>query len=180
MKRTLAIIAAICFVAVSLAAQTAPKKVLTGKDIDAFVANFDKIEEELEALGDKYDDYFKTGVEPEDSQMPSPGKTIALMRAKEVPAEVKSVFKRHGLGDNGFEKMIVISAGFGALEMESAIKSQEQEYAEFPDMATYLEAAKSQVAELKSSIHKDDLSLVSSRADELRVFFADESEESDE
>ncbi len=178
MKRTLAVFAVACFAALALTAQTAPKKVLTGKDIDVFVENFDKIESELNALGDKYEDYFKTEIEPEDGQMPSPGKTIALMRAKEVPAEVKAVFKRHGLGDNGFEKIIVISAGFGALEMESAIRSQEQEYAEFPDMATYLEAAKSQVAELKASVHKDDLSLLSSRADELRGFFSDQSDES--
>lgn len=172
MKRTLAVVVFVCLVAAGIAAQTAPKKILSGKDIDAFVSNFDAIERDFDALGDKYDEYFMTGSGQDAAA--SPSATIAMMRAKAVPEEVKAILKKHGLGDNGFEKMIVISAGFGALEMDSSIAAQEQEYADYPEMTTYLDAAKKQVAELKASIHKDDLSLLSARSSALRELFAKE------
>ena len=174
MKRTLAVLAAICLVAVSLAAQAAPKKVLSGKDIEAFIANFDGIERDMDALGEKYDEYFEA--EDQDGTA-SPSMIIAQMRARKVPEEVKAILKKHGLGDNGFEKIIVISAGFGALEMDSSIVAQEQEYADYPEMAGYLDQAKQQTSELKASIHKDDLSLISARSNELRTLFDEESEE---
>ena len=160
-------------------AQTAPKKVLSAKDVDAFIANHAAIESDLEALGDKYDKYFNIpGMDQEDPQnaaapgsVPDMSAAINALRATKVPAEVQAIMQKHGMGDNGFEKYIVISYGFGALYLEKMLKMQSTAQAQTPEMKPYLDQAQQSVAQMKATVHSSDLALVSARLDDLAATF---------
>lgn len=162
-------------------AQTAPKKVLAPKDVDAFIANHAAIESDLEALGDKYDKYFDIpGVGPSAQQgaapsanggMPDMASAINTLRATKAPAEVQSIMQKHGMGDNGFEKYVVISYSFGALYLEKMLKMQSAAQAQTPEMKPYMDQAEQSVKQMKSTVHSADLSLVSARLDDLAGVF---------
>lgn len=145
----------------SVAQTTAPKKVLTAKDIDIFVAKYPAIEADFEALGDKYDDLLDTDIG--DPSLGSFGAAIAQARATKVPAEIAAILKKHGLGENGFEKIMVISFGFVSLEMENVVKEQVNAPGMTSEMKSYMDGALMQVNEMKASIHKDDLALIASK-----------------
>ncbi len=162
MIKRLSALAIFACMAVLLSAQTpAPKKVLTAKDVDIFVAKYPAIEADFEALGDKYDDLLETDMS--DPSTGSFGTAIAQVRATKVPAEIAAILKKHGLGENGFEKIMVISFGFVSLEMENAVKEQVNAPGMTPEMKSYMDGALMQVEEMKSSIHKDDLALIASK-----------------
>jgi hypothetical protein len=173
-KRILAAIMMLCLVCASFA-QTAPKKILSAKDVDAFIANHAAIETDLEALGDKYDKYFDIpGVNPAPNQggaVPDMAAEINALRATKVPAEVQSIMQKHGMGDNGFEKYIVISYGFGALYLEKMLKMQSASQAQTPEMKPYMDQAQQRVAQMKATVNSSDLALVSARLDDLAATF---------
>jgi hypothetical protein len=173
-KRILALILLPCLCLASFA-QTAPKKILSSKDIDAFIANHAAIETDLEALGDKYDKYFDLpGVSPASNQggaIPDMAAAINALRATKVPAEVQAIMQKRGMGDNGFEKYIVISYGFGALYLEKMLKMQSTAQAQTPEMKPYMDQAQQSVAQMKATVHSSDLALVSARIDDLAGVF---------
>ncbi len=149
----------VLFLCVAAFAQN-PPRVLAQKDIDAFVANFVAINADIDALGDKYDEFFNSG--DEDASME---KFYAAIHSAKVPAEVAAIFRKYGLGDNGFEKAMVISVGFSALESEGTLKQQIEESG--MDGAEFREAF-DWIASIKATMHKDDLALVNTNRDALR------------
>lgn len=138
-----------------------PPRVLAQKDVDAFVANFAAINADIDALGDKYDEFFSGGDEDAGIEQ-----FYAAIHSSKVPAEVAAIFKKYGLGDNGFEKAMVISVGFSALESEGTLKQQIEESG--MDGAEF-EGAFGWIASIKTTLHKDDLALVNSNRDALRA-----------
>ena len=173
-KKILASILVLCLCGASFA-QTAPKKILAAKDIDAFISNHAAIETDLEALGDKYDKYFDIpGANPEASpagSVPDMAAAINALRATKVPEEVQAIMRKHGMGDNGFEKYIVISYGFGALYLEKMLKMQSASQARTPEMKPYMDQAQQSVAQMKATVDGSDLALVSARLDDLAATF---------
>jgi hypothetical protein len=147
------------------AVQNVPK-VLSSTDIDAFIANFNKIDIELSALGDKYDELFSG---PEDS---SPAVLSAAIHSSEVPPEVQSVFRKYGLGNNGFEKVMVITLGFTLLEMDDMLALQAKD-GQSADVKASIDAALDQIKGMKSAIHSSDLALVDARREQLRPALTD-------
>ena len=145
----------------SLSAQTPPKKVLSAKDIDSFAANFEALNADLDAVGGKYDDIFGSDGNE------SPSQILAKLRATKIPAEIQDILRKHGLGENGFEKLMIITIGFSALEMETYLNDQRVQYGDSPDAQPYIDQGMAQVKELKAAISKDDLNLLASKRDLL-------------
>jgi hypothetical protein len=145
----------------ALFAQSAPKKVLSSKDIDAFAANFETLNGDLDALGDKYESVFAA------DENATPAEILAKLRTTKVPPEIQSILKKNGLGENGFEKLMVITIGFSALEMESYLNDQQAQYGSSPEFQPYLDKGMTQVKELKAAIHADDLALLTAKHDVL-------------
>lgn len=191
-KKILAAIFVLFFCCATFA-QTAPQKILSAKDVDAFIANYAAIESDLEALGDKYDKYFDipgltpaavSGATPTQDQggaaspangpgtgIPDMAAAINALRATKVPSEVQAIMQKHGMGENGFEKYIVISYGFGALYLEKMLKMQCSAKTQTPEMKPYLDQAQQSVEQMKATVHSSDLSLVSARLDDLAAAF---------
>lgn len=147
-------------------AQTAPAKVLSSGDVSAYVANFQTIQDQLDALGDKYDDYFFDPFEDEEDDADL---AASFRRLREVkpPAEVEAIMKKNGLGDRGFLKFVVISYCTGIAFMEASYAGYAAQYEESPEMMSYLEASMENLKAMKAVIHPADLKLVSSRLNEL-------------
>jgi hypothetical protein len=171
MKKKLAATVALLCLAAALFAQAAPKKVLSAKDVDGFIKNYATIEADLEALGDKYADFFASS---EDDNEEDIGKIIARTRSLEVPAEIQEVLKKNGLGENGFEKFMVITFGFYALYMESNLDGEAFLSSEDPEMKAIYDEYMTMVNGMKEAVHKDDLSLVESKEAELMAVLAAE------
>lgn len=150
-------------------AQTAPKKVLTAKDVDVFVAKFEAINAEFEALGDKYDNL----IGDQDGQT-SFSAVLAQTRSVTVPAEIQTILKKHGFGDNGFEKFMVISLGCSALEMERVMDEEMKGVEITAEMKPYFETAKVQITEMKAAFHPDDLKLIKAKQDKIITLLGSE------
>lgn len=145
----------------ALFAQSAPKKVLSTKDVEAFAANFETLNGDLDALGDKYESVFAT------DENASPAEILAKLRATKVPSEIQDILKKNGLGENGFEKLMVITIGFSALEMESYLNDQQAQYGSSSEFQPYIDKGMTQVKDLKAAIHADDLALLTAKRDLL-------------
>ncbi len=147
-------------------AQTAPEKVLSSADVSAYVANFQAIQDQLDALGDKYDDYFFDPFEDEEDDADL---AASFRRLREVkpPAEVEAIMRKNGLGDRGFLKFVIISYCTGIAFMEASYAGYAQEYGESPEMKSYMDTAMQNLAAMKAVIHPADLKLVSGRLNEL-------------
>lgn len=141
-------------------AQT-PKKVLSAGDIDAFIKNFNAMEADLEALGDKYDDYF--GFQEADDPDYDFVANFNKIRTIKIPAEVEAIYRKHGLGNNGLEKTMVITIGVSVVLGEQMMAA----YADMPEAALYMDTMKAQFDLMRSIIHPDDIALVSKRATEI-------------
>lgn len=172
-KRTVIGIFAL-FMCVSAFAQTEPKKVLSAEDVDAFIVNQVAIQTDLEALGDKYNDYFQL---PEgDAETAADGNiadSINRLRSVKIPDEVQEIMRKHGLGDNGFEKYIVISYCFGALYFDQMINMRFSGQTLNPEMQAYMDQMKAGVEQMKASVHANDLALVSTRLADLAAVLGD-------
>lgn len=147
-------------------AQTAPEKILSPADVSAYAANFTAIQDELDALGDKYDEYFPDAFDSEEDETDLTA-SIRRLRSVAPPAEIKAIMKKHGLGGQGFEKFVVISYCIGISAMETAYDMYASQYAGNAQMSAYLEEAKKNVEAMKSAVHPADLKLVASRQEEL-------------
>jgi len=152
-----------------LGAQEAPRKVLSDRDVDAFIANAHGIEADLDALGDRYDQSYALGALASGGTS-SPSSFLEYRNVK-VPAEVEAVMKKHGLGDGGFEKYLVIAIGFGALFMEQTMAVQLQAYADMPEMQAAMTEARAAAGAMKAAVHPDDLDLLSRRMADLAAAF---------
>lgn len=161
-----AVVTLALFASAPLFAQTAPEKVLSAADVSAYIANFDAIQEGLDALGDKYDGYFPDAFEGADGNTDLASSFMKL-RALNPPAEVAAVMKKNGLGDRGFVKFVVISYCIGIVSMQSALDLYTAQYADNAQMATYIDGVKKNVDAMKSAVHPADLKLVAARQAEL-------------
>lgn len=156
---TAVVFACVCSV---LAAQATPKKVLLAQDVINFVSTYEAMDADFTALGDKYDNLIGDMEEGE-----SLASAITRARSIHAPVEITMILKKYGYGDNGFEKLMVITFGCSALAMDQAITEQTANIEMTPEMKEYIESARSQVTEMLSAIHTDDLALIRSKQDAI-------------
>ena len=165
MFKKISIIIMLCLISSLTFAQTAPKQVLSEKDINNFITNYKKIMDAFDILDDKYSHLF-------DSIDENSGfEGMIKMRSIKVPAEIQDIFRKNGLGDNGFEKVLIIIQGTMVVVMEDDIKSLSEkleankEWAE--TMAESIKQSREAVKTLKNSINNRDLALINSKKDKL-------------
>jgi hypothetical protein len=149
-------------------AQGTPAKVLSAKDLDAFIANYAALDAALARLGDRYDSYLDISVPETASENPAAiTESIARLRAAVPPPELSSLMKKYGLGANGVEKYIVISYGFGALYFAKTMNEGFAGKNLTPNLRVYIDENNRTFAAMRAAIHKDDLALIVSRLDAL-------------
>lgn len=156
-------------------AQSAPVKVLSAKDVSAFITNFKTIQKDFYAMGDKYEDFFDSDFDDSDN----PVQALAHLRTLKVPAEIQSVLKKNGMGDKGFEKFIVITMGVSVLYMIDTMEEQKQNYATQPEMQPYMTVVDEMIQEMRGSIHEADLALLKPRLPELIQIIGDDTDDDD-
>jgi len=151
----------LCLISALAFAQTAQKQVLSEKDINGFITNYEHIMDAIDNLGDKYD-YLFEGIDPNGGF-----ESLIKMRSIKVPSEVQDILKKNGLGENGFEKVMVIIMGTGVILMEEDLESLTAEAGSDPKIAEYLNQARGGIKTLKDSINSKDLALITSKKNEL-------------
>ena len=141
-------------------AQAQPKAILSKADVDTFVKNYAKINEIL----DSYDAELSS-LDTDFSGMA--GKTITDMINKarnfSVSAKLRGDLAKFGLGNNGFEKCMVIIYGMTAIYMEEILKGVGggDNSKEVNDMI------KNQINPMKAAIHAGDFKLITAQKDAL-------------
>ncbi|MCL2294213.1 MAG: hypothetical protein FWC36_05050 [Spirochaetes bacterium] len=143
MLKKLSAIMLFCLISSLAFAQTAPRQILSEKDINNFIANYEQIMDAFELLEDKYgylfDEIDGTGAE-----------LMVKLRSVVVPEEIQEILRKNGLGDNGFEKAMLIIQGIRLAYMEE-----------------YIKQIREAIRPLEDSIDSRDLALINSRRDEL-------------
>lgn len=165
MKRIVGSLLFVFLVVGFIFAQGAPKKILSSRDVSAFITNFAAIESDLEELEDVFDGVLESaGFTDESTELES----FETMRTLKMPAEIQAVFKKHGMGSNGFEKMVVITTGYSMLEMDEQMKLYADQYQDVAEMEPFLEEVQEVTAALRNSIHDADYTLIESRKADLK------------
>ena len=162
MLKKLSTIILFCLISALAFAQTAPKQILSERDINNFIANYEKITEAIDTLGDKYDHIFAE-LEDADSEFDM----LIKMRSIKMPPEIQNILKANGLGDNGFEKAMVIIQGIMVIFMEDEFASLAAESGADPEVAEYLQYVRDSIKPLKDSINSRDLALLNNKKAEL-------------
>ncbi|MDR3200885.1 MAG: hypothetical protein LBT68_05445 [Spirochaetales bacterium] len=140
-------------------AQAQPKQVLSKADIDNFIKNFEAIQEVLDSNQAEFSSLQKEFDASEGAELTA---ALAKIRALAVSPRLSSGLSRLGLGNNGFEKVMLIFYGLVAVIIEQTF--QESAIAGQPEIAAMIAE---QVKPIKAAIHANDLSLISARAEEL-------------
>ena len=165
----------ICMIAVLVCggvfafAQAQPKAVLSKSDIDNFVKNFVEVQETLDAHDDEL-----SSLEMDFSEMEGKSITAAIAKVRSFPvsAGLRTSLARFGLGNNGFEKCMVILYGMSVLYLEEMFAGMSGGGQGALDMGEEMAAMiKGQVAPMKTAIHANDFSLLSSRKGDLLPLF---------
>jgi hypothetical protein len=89
----------------------------------------------------------------------------------EVSSEIDQVFKDHGMNDNGFKKMFLISTCFSIVEMEAAV-SFGIEHSKNPSVKNQFQEQMNALNTLKKDIHPSDLMIIKINRDALRPLFS--------
>ncbi len=160
MKKKIFGVIIFCLVMAAVSAQEV-KSFLTAGAVDSFVKNYTKIQTDLEGLGNKYDHVFDSMEGSDATNM------IERIQAIKMPDEIEQIFKKYGMGDQGLVKMTIILMGTSALYLEDVVKEQEAQYANIPELADAFKQSKLQIEDLKKSISKSDMALITARKDAL-------------
>jgi hypothetical protein len=144
---------------IGAAAFAQPKAILAKSDIDGFIKNYkaivttiDKYESEFSFLSEDLE-----GKEGDDL-------TAALLKIRSVPVpeDLRAALSRFGLGNNGFEKVMVILYGTSCLYIENMVSTlSTQEAVENAELTKQI--LENQVNPLKAAIHSNDLSFIAAR-----------------
>jgi hypothetical protein len=153
----------VSFLLIPLFAQTAQKQMLTEETLMNFIGYFDSImmslepyQEAVSALNNRIDG--------------SQGAIIPQLMALEVPSEIDQVFIDHGMHENGFKKMFLISTCFSIAEVEAAVTFG-IDHAKNPKVKNQFQENLNALNLLKMDIHPSDLLLIKSNRDILRPLF---------
>ena len=150
-----------CFISALAFAQTAPKQILSEKEVNSFITNYKQIMATFDTLGSKYDYLFK------DIDENGGFESLIKIRKIAAPAEIQDILRKNGLGDNGFEKAMVIMHGVMVVLMEEHINAIAAESGTDPEVAASIKEARDEIKPLKDSINSKDLALLSNKKDEL-------------
>ena len=163
MTRKICLAVCLVFVGAIAFAQVQPRAVLSNADIDNFVKNYTAISEIMDSLPSADTD-IKTN-DDEDIRA-----SVAKARGAKIPADVSARLARLGLGNNAYEKCIVISFGMTAAFTEEMVNAM---VASGMDTNEGLSDFRKKIEEMKSSLHANDYNLIKSRIDDLVAVMQD-------
>ena len=157
-KKSCSIVVLFCM-GVFAFAQAQPKAVLSKSDIDNFVKNFEAIQETLDSHEEEF-----SSLEMDFSGMDGRSITAQISKIRSFPAsaELRKKLAAFGLGNNAFEKCMVILYGISVVYMEQMFAVPGGEIDK--EMAAMIDE---QIKPIKSAIHAGDMSLIFSRKDDL-------------
>ena len=151
-----------CLISAFVFAQTAPRQVLSEQDINNFITNYDKIMQALNVLESKYDYLLK--------EIGTDFESMIKIRTIEMPPEIQNILRANGLGNNGFEKVMVIIQGLTVLQLEGDLNMLLAAGSPDPMYIEYLNQSINSLKPLKDSINSRDLALLNNRKTELFQF----------
>jgi hypothetical protein len=165
MKKKMLIICTIVFFCTGtfVFAQAKPKAVLAKSDIDNFLKNYEKIVQII----DSHDSEFSS-IDMDLSDKEGRELTDAILKARNfsVSAKLREELSALGMGNNGFEKCLVIIFGTGIAFLENMIASIKNMDGG-ADSKELDEIIKNQINPIKAAIHDSDYKLIVSRKDDL-------------
>jgi hypothetical protein len=158
-KKALITLALFCTGAAAFA-QTQPQAFLSKSDIDIFAENSGKIREILDAHKEEFfslqDEMAARGYPIEEA--------FTMILEFPVSAKLRAELSGFGLGNTGYEKIIVIYLGTTFAVWEQIVAEELAGQEEAPQVAGIRE----RMARMAAMMHADDLSLISSRVEDLR------------
>ena len=165
LKRGLFCILGFVLVSSFVVAQAKPAKILSASDITAMVNHGEAIADELDAVEMPVDWTAASIMNLEEGD--DLVTYVNNLRKTPVSAEVLAIFKKYGLGDNGFEKYIVMTIAISTEVTRAELEEVKALYALMPEGAAFTADLDTLVLRLEQSIHPADLALVRSRIGEL-------------
>lgn len=139
----------VCLVEKTIA-QTVPEPILSQADVTRFIATWKPLQQDFEALGDKY------------KNIDNPN----MLQGMAANAEVKAIFKKHGWGDNFYQKVNAIVMGMYAIQLDKVLDEVPADQRE--SMKQMIEMQKGQ---LTTAVAEEDIELVRSNFDKLNEIF---------
>ena len=160
----------ICFLLVFICigsfvfAQAQPRAILAKADIDTFVKNYDAIQEVLDSHTDEL-----SSLEMDFSDMDEKTIIASISKARSFPvsAKLRAALAPFKLGNNAFEKCMVILFGMSVVYLEEMVKEMKNE----PEMKEFVAEFDRQIKPIKAAIHANDLRLINAQKDELLQIF---------
>ena len=152
-------------IAATAFAQQAPKKVLSQADINAFNQHIEAINRDLESVESPIDIMEINPMAMDEGN----DLTAYITNMRNTPASpaVQAIFRKYGLGDNGFEKYLVILFSVSAEATKREMAEVRDLYAVMPEGASFIASIDSMITQMEAALHRDDRALVLSQIDSL-------------
>ena len=163
MTRKICLAVCLVFVGAIAFSQVQPRAVLSNADITNFVKNYAAISEIMDSLPSADTDIKMN--DDEDIRA-----SVEKARGAKIPADVSARLARLGLGNNAYEKCIVISFGMTAAFTEEMVNAM---VASGMDTDEGLSDFRKRIEEMKAAIHSNDYNLIKSRMDDLLTVIQD-------
>ena len=175
---TLTVLLALC-PALMAADDPAPVALLKPGDVDRFCKTFPELTKQIEELGAKYE--AKTG-------------DVSGLAALQASAEFKALLTKHGWNETFYQKLAVIAQGYAHLrygqamkdarpKMEKSMRELEKTQGLSPEMIAQLQgqmkaamqSMEQAKAQMKASLHPQDLALIKQHLDRVGQSLGDDS-----
>lgn len=164
-KRIVFLFGALLAVSTLAVAQTQVTKILSASDITAMINHGDAIADELDAVEVPVDWTAAAFMNMEEGD-----DLVTYMnnlRKTPVSAEVRAIFRKYGLGDNGFEKYIVMTIAISTEVTRAELEEVKALYAMMPEGESFTIDLDKMLVRMEETVHPADLQLVRSRLGEL-------------
>lgn len=170
-KRIVFLLCALLAVSTLAVAQTQVTKILSASDITAMINHGEAIADELDAVELPLDWTAASIMDLEEGD--DLVTYVNNLRKTPVSAEVRAIFRKYGLGDNGFEKYIVMTIAISTEVTRAELEEVKALYAMMPEGESFTIDLDKMLVRMEETVHPADLQLVRSRLGELE-FMAEE------
>ena len=153
LKKTCMIMILLSLFGIQAYSQAQQKKVLSKSDVDNYVKNYEKIQEIME----EYSEEIESFVDPSEEDS---FKSAIKLRNASVSRNLQNELSKLGLGNNGFEKVIVLMFGTSVMFIEQMMPPEAAGDAMQNEMMAEIKA-------IKSAINSEDYNLIKTNSENL-------------
>ena len=133
--------------------QAQQKKVLSDNDVKNYIKNYDKIQSVMETYSDEIESY----VDPLETDS---FKGAIKLKNAVVSKEMQNELSQLGLGNNAFEKVIVLMFGTSVILIQQMMPAEAMEDEMEDEMMKEINA-------IKNAINPDDLKMINKYSEDL-------------